>query len=317
VPVSDNGETPGDTPPGNGVPKLTVGQRVLASLPNLQRSTPPATPPSSSPTPTGRGGGSAAGKDATADVVSPDEVLAPDAPPPRTGLRDAFLKPAPQRQQRGAPSGMNKEELTHIIKRIDDREKTIALGTAGLGLIVGIALTIIAVHINPAPHHKGHTSSGFIIFEGGARVVLSAVVVLAARNGRRSFVAFALLFLGTSLGSLFALPFWAVGIWLIFRVLKWQRELAALTGSARAANTARSAGTTRAPAKTASRTGARPDAATRRREAVEQRRRARTERMNARTAGGRRSKKQPEPTGPAPNKRYTPPRPTRQRPPTP
>ena len=56
--------------------------------------------------------------------------------------------------------------------------------------------------------------------------------MLAAWTRRRSFVAFALLFLGTSMGFPFALPFWALGIWLIFRVFKWQKELTAMTGAA-------------------------------------------------------------------------------------
>jgi hypothetical protein len=197
---------------------------------------------------------------------------------------------------------MTKEELTHIIKRIDDREQLLAYFSAPLGAVVGIILTVAALHLNPAVHVKNHVSPGLIIFEGGARVVLSAVVALAAWKRRRSFVAFALLFLGTSMGFLFALPFWALGIWLIFRVLKWQRELASMTGSS-----ARS----RSTASTAA--GAGP--AARGRVAAEARRQARTERLNARKAGGRRSKKQPEPPGPPQSKRYTPPGTVRPRPP--
>ena len=182
---------------------------------------------------------------------------------------------------------MSKEELTLIIKKIDDREQVLAYATAGLGLVVGILLTVGAVHFDPALHAKGHESTGFIVFfEGGARVLLSAIVALAAWNRRRSFVAFALLFLGTSMGFPFALPFWALGVWMIFRVLKWQRELATLTGS---------------PVRT------RPDPAVRGRDAAEARRRVRADRLSARTRGGRKAKKQPEPTGPSPNKRYTPP----------
>jgi hypothetical protein len=144
-------------------------------------------------------------------------------------------------------------------------------------------------------HATNHESAGFIIFfEGGARVLLSVVVALAAWNRRRSFVAFALLFLGTSMGFPLAIPFWALGVWMIFRVLKWQRELAALTGS---------------PLRS------RPAPAARGQSAAEARRRARAERMSARTTGGRRAKKQPEPTGPQRNKRYTPPGQARPRPP--
>jgi hypothetical protein len=164
-----------------------------------------------------------------------------------------------------------------------------------LGVVVGVVLTIALVHLNPALHKKNHQNPGVLELYGVVRVALAVVVGLAAWKRRRSFVAFALLLLGTSMtpGALFALPFWALGIWMIFRVLKWQKELAALSG---------------APAGRA-----RPAPAARGRDAAEARRRAREERLQARRAGGRRGKKQPEPAGPPPNKRYTPPKPPRQR----
>jgi hypothetical protein len=299
--MSEKGDgSNGSDTPGNGVvPKLTVGQRVLASLPNLQRQ-PPA--PKDTPTPRsagkgGTGGGrSNGGDDSAGSVVSPDEVLAPgvDPTPSRGKFRDALLKPPAPRQPRGSSSGMTAPELTQIIKKIDDREQVLSYGTAVLGVVVGTILTIAAVHLNPPVHAKNHASTGFIVFEGAARWLLSAIVIVAAWKRRRSFVAFALLFLGTSMGFPFALPFWALGIYLIFRVLKWQKELAALTGSA-------------------GRTRPEPLAA-RGRDAAEARRQARNDRMSGRSPGGRRGKKQPEPTGPPPNKRYTPPKPTRQRP---
>jgi hypothetical protein len=290
---STNGDsTNGDSPDG-GIPRLTIGQRILASLPNLQK-TPTSATKQATRRPAGSGGG---GGDDTGRAVTPDEVLAPDtnASSPGGRLRDAFLKPPEPKQARGAPSGMSKEELTTIIKKVDDREQVLAYATAALGMVVGIVLTIAALHFNPPVHHKNHESAGFIVFfEGGARVLLSVIVAVAAWNRRRSFVAFALLFLGTSMGFPFALPFWALGVWMIFRVLKWQRELAAMTGS---------------PLRN------RPAPAARGESPAEARRRARNERMNARTTGGRRAKKQPEPTGPQKNKRYTPPGQERPRPP--
>jgi hypothetical protein len=298
--VSTNGDgTTGDTSPGDGaVPRLTISQRVLAALPNLQRQSPaPAPAPDGPARQTGRTGTD----DGTGTAVPADEVLDPgtSVPAPSAKLRDSFLKPAAAPRPRGAPSGMSAAELTHIIKKIDDRERSIALGTAVLGVVVGIVLTVAAVHFNSEPHAKDHTSNGFIVFEGGVRIVLAALVVLACRSRRRSFVGFALLLLGVSMGSIFAIPFWAVGGWLIFRALKWQKELAAMTGQTR---------TRPAPRE-------RTAPAARGRDAAEARRRARAERVSARTAGGRRAKKQPEPKGPPPNKRYTPPKPTRTRPP--
>ena len=227
--MSTNGDgTTGDTSPGDGaVPKLTIGQRVLASLPNLQRQVPAPAPERPARKTAAAGIDESAGPALTAD-----EVLAPgtDAPPPSAGRR-----PAAAPRQRGAPSGMTAAELAHIIKRIDDRERSIALGSAVLGVAVGIALTVAEVHTNPAVHVKGHTSTGFIVFEGGVRDCCWLpsspwpLGIVVAPSSASPFCS-----LGTSMGGLFALPFWAVGVWLIFRALKWQKELAAMTGQTRA-----------------------------------------------------------------------------------
>jgi hypothetical protein len=305
--VSTNGDgTKGDTSPDDGaVPRLTIGQRVLASLPNLQRQTPTVAPAPERPA---RKAGATGTDDSAGAVVSPDEIVAPGTEAPGTEAsapsgkrRDAFFKPPAPRQPRGAPSGMTAAELTHIIKKIDDRERSIALGTAVIGVVVAIVLTIAVIRLNPPLHAKNHQDASEIVIYGVVRVVFAALAGLAARTRRRSFVGFALLFLGTSMlpDAVFALPFWAVGGWLIFRALKWQKELAAMTGQTRSRPAP--------PERTA------PVA--RGRDAAEARRQARAQRMTARSAGGRRGKKQPEPKGPPPNKRYTPPKPTRTRPP--
>jgi hypothetical protein len=308
VSKDDNGSEgsgPTDAASGNSIPKLTVGQRILTALPNLQRQ--PKAPAPRAPDggrPPAFGSGSGSDK---AETVEPDEVLAPGSNRSTTARRrDSSVGPAASRPQRGTPSGMSKEELTEIIKRLDDRERFLALVSAPLGIVVGLLLTIGAIHFNPPVHHKNHVSTGFILFEGGARVVLAGILVLATVTRRRSFVAFALLFLGTSMGFPFALPFWALGIWLIFRVFKWQRELTAITGPV-----ARSRPEPRPR-------GGGSDAAARRRAEVEARRRARAERVSARSGGrGARNKKAPEPAGPPPSKRYTPPKTIRPKPPLP
>lgn len=294
-----------DPAPGDGaIPKLTIGQRVLTALPNLQRQ--PRTTPKA---PSGR---SATGADN--ETVQADEVIGPASDRAGTSgrLRDSFVRPATPAQQRGAPSGMSKEELTTIIKRLDDRERFLALVSAPLGIVVGLILTIAAIHYYAPAHAKNHESTSFILFEGGARVVLAGVLVLAAATRRRSFAAFALLFLGTSMGFPFALPFWALGIWLIFRVFKWQKELTNMTRGTTTRGTTTSRPEPRARGATAS------DAASRRRAQVEERRRDRADRLSARSGGrGRRGKKQPDPPGPPPSKRYTPPKTIRPKPPVP
>lgn len=272
--------------------KLTLGQRILASLPNLERRPRTAPPPRRS---AGRAPHAASGT----DVVVADAVLEParseTAVGPGAGGRDASLPATSKAGQpdRGAVSGMTKDELVAIIKKLDERERVLALLSAPIGVVVGVVLTIGAVHYNPGLHQKGHLTTGTIYLEGGARVLLSAIVLLAAWTRRRSFVAFALLFLGTSLGFPFALPFWALGVWFIFRVFKWQKELSAMTGGA-------------------SRQRATP--AARGRTDAEARGRARAEARAAR-GRGRGAKTQTDATGPSQSKRYTPPKPTRTRPP--
>jgi len=198
---------------------------------------------------------------------------------------------------------MTNDELTHAIKRIDDRERRYALMAGPLGAAVGIALTIAAIHVDPAVGHKGHESTGILVAYGAARVVLGALVVLAAMTRRRSLVAFALLFLGTADSFPFALIFWALGGWMIWRVFRYQKAL-----------TARGAGPQRARATRGARAPQSPGAAARAGSTdARQRVAARKAAVRERRAG----RKQPAPTGPPPSKRYTPPKPTRPRRPEP
>ena len=154
------------------------------------------------------------------------------------------------------------------------------------------------------------------LLEGGARLLLAGIVVAAALSRRRSFVGFALLFLGTAMGSpLFALPFWVLGGYLIWRVFKYQRVLTAKGGGARGsgargsgARGAGARGTTSGRTAGSGRVPASPGAAGRAGAT------AARERVQA---SRRRGRKEPAPTGPTPSKRYTPPRPTRPRPPAP
>lgn len=293
--------------------KLTISQRILASLPNLQPKARPSSRPAaddeerraSTGAGNGRGGGtSGRGRSANGSAGAGradeegEESGASDAPDAADSPAKAD-KPAPRR---GA-SGKSKEELTHAIKRIDERERVLAMTSAPIGVAVGSLLTYLAVRYNPAVGQKGHlTLTTIVLFEGGARILLSGIVLLAAYSRRRSFVGFALLFLGTSLGLPFALPFWGLGAWLIWRVFKYQKELTALGGGpARGRPAAGTRGSGRAGAKT---------------ETKPTRPRTLGEARAAGAARGRR-RKQVEPVGPPPSKRYTPPKPARPKPPPP
>jgi hypothetical protein len=312
---------------GGAPPKLTIGQRLLTALPNLQRQpAPTAATRQAAPTRAARGPRPVVGTDDDDVDAGETEVADEQAESASTELRggassglggrlrDSLLKP-PAAGGRTRPADdldtMTREEITHRIKRLDDRERFLALTSAPIGVGVGVLLTVFALHLNPALKIHGkvnpkHVSDSLILLEGGARLLLAGIVVAAALSRRRSFVGFALLFLGTSMGSpLFALPFWVLGGYLIWRVFKYQRILTARGGGARGA---RARGTTQGHAPGGGRVPASPRAAGRAGAT------AARERVQA---GRRRGRKEPAPTGPTPSKRYTPPRPTRPRPPAP
>jgi hypothetical protein len=316
---------------GSAPPKLTIGQRLLAALPNLQRQPAPVAPSrESTPTRTGRTTSSVADADSDVDG-DPDDSAAPDdddttsgdivataTPTGLSGRLNTLLNPS-SAGTRPRPAdeldSMTREEITHRIKRLDDRERFLALTSAPIGIAVGILLTAFAIHLNPAIRVHGklnpkHVSDSLILLEGGVRIVLSGVVVACALTRRRSLVGFSLLFLGTAMGSpLFALPFWVLGGYLIWRVFKYQRVLTAKGAAARGTTRAGSGRSTgRAETSGGGRVPANPRAAGRAGAA------AARERAQSR---GRRSRKEPAPTGPTPSKRYTPPRPTRPKPPAP
>jgi hypothetical protein len=329
----EEGTTNGSTP------KLSIGQRILASLPNLERrQAPPPRPGRPSTDPEARestDGGSPAGASdeeelagapsgeeelagaPSGEAIEPDAVISPGgeqtASAARSGrMHDALLRPAPSSQsaRKSDPiSDMSNEELTHAIKQLDDRERYYALMAGPFGALIGIVLTIAAIHYNPPLHHKGHVANSVTELYGVARVVLGALVTIVARTRRRSLVAFALLFLGTAEGFPFALLFWGLGGWMIWRVFRYQKALTARGAGPRGAGprAARATQSQRTSPRTAARSGA-SDA---------------RDRSSARTTASRergrnergRKRKQRELAGPAPSKRYTPPKPTRPRPP--
>ncbi len=290
--------------PGGAAPKLTIGQRILTALPNLQREPAPSAParPSRSARAATGSTDTTPGADADgADGTGSARGTANGTAPGLGGLlRGTSSRPGPTRARTRSAEvldNMSREEIAHRIKKLDDRERFLALSSAPLGVAVGVGLTLITIHLNPAAGHAKHVAPSTIYLEGGARILLSGVVVAAALTRRRSLVGFALLFLGTSMGApLFALPFWALGGYLIWRVFKFQKALGARNSTSGKAATG--AGRIPANPRAAGRAGATA---------------ARQRAQNPR----RRGRKEPTPAGPTPSKRYTPPRPTRPRPPAP
>lgn len=269
-----------DGPPSNQVPpKLTVGQRILAALPNLQRD---ATPRAATTTARRRPAPSANGD---AEVVRPDAVIdsggtASDArsgatPTTGTRLRDAFTKPPPTAGAKPDPyADVSTDQLRHAMKYLDDRERIYPLVIGPLLAILDIVLTIVTLHSNPAVGHKDHVSPSSIVALGAGSAVVALLVLVAAFYRRRSFTIFALLFAGYGGGFVTMIPSWIVAGWLFFRFNRMQKVVVNRTGGP--------AGRQRAA-------------------------KARTD-SQARPRLGRKDKT-PPPTGPPANKRYTPPKP--------
>lgn len=239
---------PGDP---RGLPKLTVGQRVLAALPNLQRQPRPTTGrPAPGRTTPGRSAASGAGGGASRTTNA------------RSG---AAQRPNPYAE-------WTVPELRERMKFLDPQERRVAMLIAPVLGGLDLWLTSLTLHNNPAVGHKGHTDPGQILWLGIASAAVALLVVVAAFFRRRSFTIFTLAFSGFGGGPVTVLPALFVMGWLLVRFNRMQKALYAKTGGGPAAS----------------------------REAAAKRR---AERVAARKKG-----KAPEPAGPPPNKRYTPPK---------
>lgn len=264
--------------PPDALPKLTLGQRILAALPSLQREQPARPEPARTKAqPRGGTAPPAAGDDGT-DVVRPDAVLSPKSPSAGGGrLRDAFLKPPPPgtRSPSEQYAQMSVPDLRHAMKYLDDRERRIALFVGPLVGALDLALMFVTLHQkNPPLHHKGHFDPGQVVALGVGSAVVAGLVVVAALVRRRSFTLFALLFAGYGGSVVTLVPAWATAGWLFVHFNRMQKVVVQKTGGA--------GGTRQASAK------------------------ARADRAAARRG---RKDKAPEPAGPPRNKRYTPPKP--------
>lgn len=334
----------GDDDPGAGegaVPKLTLSQRILAALPNLQRA-PKAPPPNSSvsrgnassgsarPVARPRTAGATAGPDKVAASKSdaksapgsdtgaapePDEIVEPDevveangasttrTAAPRTVTRSGGQTRATARSTSGTNpyEGMSRTELEYGMKYLGDQERRFALLVGPLVGVLDVILTVVTLHNNPPLHVHGHLNKlhanpSTIVALGVGSAVIACLVAVCAWFRRRSLTIFALLFSGYGGGLLTMLPSWAMAGWLFIHFSRMQKALRALGGGVRSGGRVPSkpgeaarAGATSARARSRDRSGERRE----------------------------RGKKQPVPTGPGASKRYTPPRPTRPRPPAP
>lgn len=324
---------PSSDPPGGTSPKLTAGQRLLLLLPRLQRPQRPSTPPPDQ----GRSKGTGAGGGATGNTPAAGKATAGKAaavvplasgtsangtstngsavngkangktsgkattpvetatPPPTLGarLRDSMLKPKPE--PKVGPSGKaptkadpypdkSSAELRDWIKYLDDQERLYTLMAAPIAAILAITSLFIGLRDDPAVGAKNHVSPDTIVIEGLVVLALSVAVLVSGLIRRRSFAMFALAFVGfgmdsTVLSVFGVIPFWGLAGWMFMRSSRMQRALTTRGDHPRQVR-GRSGGS-------GGRAGSRPSG----------------------SAGRSRRKKAPEPVGPPPSKRYTPPKP--------
>lgn len=265
--------------PGEALPKLSIGQRVLAALPNLQRD--PVARSAGTRARAPRAGDGSASASASANgggAVTPDAVLSPDT---RTvGARSSGLgRVGGSRSAKSEQyANMSVAELRHAMKYLDDRERALPMLIGPLLVVLDLVLTVVALHDNPAVHAKGHADPTSIVVVGIGSAVVAGLVLVSALIRRRSFTIFALLFSGYGGGLVTLLPAWVLAGWLFIRFNRIQKALVAKQGGPAAARQA-----------------------------------AAKDRSDRRSGGGRRrtTKEPPPPAGPSASKRYTPPKPTR------
>lgn len=310
--AGDGDDPAGESPAGAGtpVPKLTIGQRLLTALPQLRKEPTEPAPAAGTDELDDDGavedhdGEPVLGEAAEDDTADDDTAggtaptrAAPRARPVasgRSGSRSTASRDV-KRPHKDVPSA----DLVHRIKYIDDREQRYIYIAAVLGVALLAVEVVDTLRTNPAIHQKNHVAPSQILIEGAAGLVFAVAAVVAARFRRRSFVIFSLAFLGYCGGLFTLIPMWALAGWLFFGSNKYQRELTMRGENPRqrrnrAASSGRSASS---GGGAAARNGSARGAAARGAAAA-----------NARSA---RRGKRPEPAGPTPNKRYTPPKPPR------
>lgn len=262
-PTDSNSE--GDT--SANAPGLTVGQRLLLKLPDLGRNKSVRSEPDIVDEPKraiSRPAAPKAPRDLEAlDNVEADEndhvedvEVVDESADATTASRPSSSRStsgSTSRSGRPTPASvydkMPTSQLTVLMRKLDDKERLLAFIAAPLGVVLAIVVTLVAVHSNPALHKKGHESPGLILTDGGIGVAFSLFVFGMAWLRRRSLTAFALLFLGYSIGLLGpGTPFLFLGGYLLFRAWRVQKILTSRGVNTRSQSPKRTSGTSgRAP----------------------------------------------------------------------
>jgi hypothetical protein len=131
-----------------------------------------------------------------------------------------------------------KNLIKEAVNRIDDRERRYGFIAAVIAAVLWLLLTV-PILVHPAKPHKGQLGTEGVAIYLVVGLLLAGLIFFASWIRRRALLGFTVLFTGFSFGAdlLFAIPFYFLGAWLIWRAMKIQREAQA---ALQAAGTSRS-----------------------------------------------------------------------------
>jgi len=217
----------------------------------------------------------------TADSDADDEGEAAPVPEGRMARLERMLAPKPP-----PDDGPGKKRTTKwSIDRLDNRERVYGYGAALAAVFFAVLVYVVETNDKHLKLTKGQFTPTTTLIVG---LVGAAALVVATYIGRRALVGFVALFvfLGFSNSDfIVGLPFLILAAWLLYRSYKVQKEATAKLRADKAAGVGGAAADT--PAR-----GPRASAA------------------SGREAAQTRAQRKKGPTGPEPNKRYTPKKPT-------
>jgi hypothetical protein len=197
----------GDGPDGGAPPKLSLGQRILLTLPKFKT-----------------------------------KEERQEKAPISDWARKAFLKPEDPDAavSRAAQQPQSVEELTNLEKRANDKERTIGLVAAPLAVAIGFIVVHTLVINDPLQHLKNGTINPHYVNPGDyynlfiVLLVLSVLMVVFSLMRRRLFLGIALALYGLGIFNLhywgFGIPFVFAGAWYLVRAYRIQRDLRVANG---------------------------------------------------------------------------------------
>ncbi|MHB8263747.1 MAG: hypothetical protein ACYDGY_08370 [Acidimicrobiales bacterium] len=115
--------------------------------------------------------------------------------------------------------------VKEAVNRIDDKERRYGFIAAVVAAVLWLLLTV-PILVHPAKPHKGQLGTDGVAIYLLVGLLLAGLIFFSSWTRRRALLGFTVLFTGFSFGAdlLFAIPFYFLGAWLIWRAMRIQRE---------------------------------------------------------------------------------------------